>query len=183
VKVGAQAAARRIARALLDVAESKGEAAAVQAGLRQAAAALRDVPELRSALSNPALSVERRQRVVAAVFKGAPELLRRLLDLLVARDAVGLLPPVEQSYTHQWNERRGAVTARAVTAVPLDAALGRRLEQAIHEATGLSAELHAEVDPALLGGVLLRMGGRTYDGTVQGRLRALRRTLKGQIGS
>ncbi|PYQ09060.1 MAG: ATP synthase F1 subunit delta [Acidobacteria bacterium] len=183
MKVGAQAAARRIARALLDVAESKGEGAALQGGLRQAAAALRDLPELRSALSNPALSVERRKRVVAAVFKGAPELLRRLLELLVAQDAVGLLPLVEQSYTHQWNERRGAITAQAVTATPLDPALERRLEEAIHKTTGLTAELRAEVDPAILGGVLLKMGGRTYDGTVRGRLRALRRTLKGQIGS
>ena len=103
MKVGAPAAARRIARALLDVAESKGEAATLQGGLRQAAAAIRDLPELRSALSNPALSVERRKRVVAAVFKGAPELLRRLLDLLLARDAVALLPQIEQSYTHLWN--------------------------------------------------------------------------------
>jgi F-type H+-transporting ATPase subunit delta len=183
VKVGAQAAARRIARALVDVADAKGDAAAVQGGLRQAAAALRDLPELRVALSNPALSVERRQRVVGAVFKGAPDLLRRLLDLLLAHDAVGLLPQVEQSYTHQWNERRGAVTAQALTAVPLDPALVRRLEQAIHETTGRTAELRAEIDPAILGGVLLRMGGRTYDGTVRGRLRALRQTLKGQTGS
>ncbi len=179
MKVGAQAAARRIARALLDVAESKGQGAALQGGLREAAAAIRDLPELRSALSNPALSVERRKRVVAAVFTGAPELLRRLLELLVAQDAVALLPQVEQSYTHQWNERRGAVTAQAVTATPLDPALVRRLERAIQETTGLTAELRAEVDPAILGGVLLKMGGRTYDGTVRGRLRALRQTLKG----
>ena len=90
---------------------------------------------------------------------------------------------MEQSYTHQWNERRGAITAQAVTATPLDPALERRLEEAIHKTTGLTAELRAEVDPAILGGVLLKMGGRTYDGTVRGRLRALRRTLKGQIGS
>jgi F-type H+-transporting ATPase subunit delta len=183
VKVGAQAAARRIARALLDVAESQGQAAALQGGLRETAAAIRDLPELRSVLSNPALSVERRKRVVAAVFKDAPELLLRLLDLLLARDAVALLPQIEQSYTHQWNERRGAVTAQAVTAAPLDPAVGRRLEQAIHKTTGLTAELRSEVDPAILGGVLLNMGGRTYDGTVRGRLRALRQTLKGQTGS
>lgn len=183
MKVGAPAAARRIARALLDVAESKGDAASVQAGLRQAAAALRDLPELRSTLSNPALPVDRRKRVVAAVFSRAPEPVRRLLDLLVAHEAVWLVPQVEQSYAHQWNERRGVVTAQAVTAVPLDPALGRRLEQAIHKTTGLQAELRTEVDPAILGGILLRMRGRTYDGTVQGRLRALRRTLKGQTGS
>jgi F0F1-type ATP synthase delta subunit len=43
--------------------------------------------------------------------------------------------------------------------------------------------LREKTDPAVLGGVLLRMSGRTYDGTVRGRLQALRRTLRGEIRS
>jgi len=169
-----------MARALLDVAEKNGEAAAIQTGLRQALAALRDLPELQSALSNRSLAVERRQRIVAAVFANAPDLLRRLLDLLVTHEAIDMLPALEQAYTAQWNVKRGVVTAEAVTAVPLDAALRRQLEQSIRQATGLTADLHDETDPAVLGGVLLRMSGRTYDGTVRGRLDALRRNLRGE---
>ena len=183
MRTGALAAARRMARALLDVAEKDGDPAAVQAGLRQAAAALKELPELHSALTNPALPVERRRRIVAAVFAGADDLLRRVLELLVAHDAIGLLPQLEEAYTAQWNAKRGVVAAHAVTAGPLDPALGRGLEQAIHRATGLTAELHHETDPAVLGGVLLKMSGRTYDGTVRGRLEALRRVLKGETGS
>jgi F-type H+-transporting ATPase subunit delta len=175
-----QAAARRMARALLEVAEKKGDAAAVQAGLRKALATLRDLPELNSVLANPAFAVERRKRIVAAVFATSPELVRRLLELLVARDLIEVLPRVEQAYSSQWNVRRGVVAAEAVTAVPLDPALARALEQAIGEATGLEADLRTGVDPAVLGGVLLKMGGRTYDGTARGRLHALRRTLKGE---
>ena len=183
MKIGGQAAARRMARALLDVAEKKDAAAEVQAGLRRAVAALQDLPELHSALSNPALSVERRQRIVAAVFASAPGLVRGFLDLLVARELTSLLPQVERSYTVQWNARRGVVSAEAVTAVPLDEALVRALEQAIHKTTGLTAELSEKTDPAVLGGVFLKMGGQTYDGTVRGRLQALRRTLKGETRS
>jgi F-type H+-transporting ATPase subunit delta len=172
-----------MARALLDVAEKKDAATVVQAGLRQVAAALHDLPELQSALSNPALSVERRQRIVAAVFPSAPELVRRFLELLVARELTSLLPQVERSYAAQWNARRGVVTAEAVTAVPLDDALVRALEQAIQKTTGLTAELSEKTDPATIGGVLLKMGGHTYDGTVRGRLQALRRTLKGDTRS
>jgi F-type H+-transporting ATPase subunit delta len=183
VRIGAQTAARRMARALLDVAERKGEAPAVQAGLRKAAAALRDLPELNSVLGNPALPVERRKRIVAAVFAGSPDLARRLLELLVAHDVIGLLPQVEQAYSAQWNARRGVVTAEAVTAVPLDPSLSTALEQAIRKTTGLTAELRGKTDAAVLGGVLLKMEGRTYDGTVQGWLQALRRALRGEIRS
>lgn len=183
MRIGALGAARSMARALLDVAEKKGEAAEVQAGLRQTVAALRDLPELQSALSNPALAAERRKRIVAAVFPRASELLRRLLEVLVEHDAIGMLAPLEQSYSAQWNARRGVVTAEAVTAAPLDPSLGRALEQAIRKTTGLTAELKSQIDPTVLGGVLLRMGGRTYDGTVRGRLKALHRALKGDTGS
>jgi F-type H+-transporting ATPase subunit delta len=172
-----------MARALLEVAEKKGDPATVQDALRQVATALRDLPELHSAVSNPAVSVERRKRIVGAVFASAPELVRRFLELLVARELIGMLPRVEQSYTAQWNARRGVVTAEAVTAVPLDEALAGELEQAIGKATGLIAELSKQTDPAVIGGVFLKMGGHTYDGTVRGRLHALRRTLKGETRS
>ena len=183
MKTDGPAAARRMARALLEVAEKKREAAAVQTGVRQVVAALHDLPELHSALSNPALSVDRRKRIVAAVFASAPELVRGFLELLVARELTSLLPQVERSYTAQWNARRGVVTAEAVTAVPLEEGLVRALEQAIHTVTGLTAELSEKTDPAVLGGVFLKMGGQTYDGTVRGRLQALRRTLKGETRS
>lgn len=172
-----------MARALLDVAEKNDDPAKVRAGLRRAVAALADLPELSAALSNPALPVERRQRIVAAVFASAPELLRRFLELLVAHEGIGLLPQVEQAYSAQWNTRRGVVAAEAVTAVPLDDALSRALEEAIRKSTGLEVELQEKTDPAVLGGVFLKMSGHTYDGTVRGRLQALRRILKGETRS
>ena len=45
------------------------------------------------------------------------------------------------------------------------------------------AELQARADPALVGGLLVKMAGRTYDGTVRGRLRALRQRLVGPAGN
>jgi F-type H+-transporting ATPase subunit delta len=183
MKAGALSAARKMARALLEVAEKNDDPARLQDGLREAVATLRDLPELATVLSNPGLAVERRKRIVAAVFAKVPDLLRRLLELLVVHDAIGTLAEVERAYSTQWNARRGVVTARAVTAAPLDPALGRALEQAIGKTTGLTAELQSEIDPAVLGGVLLKMGGRTYDGTVRGRLEALRRTLSGETRS
>ncbi len=92
-------------------------------------------------------------------------------------------PTWSGSYAAQWNARRGVVTAEVVTAVPLDEALVRALEQAILTTTGLTAELSEKNDPDVMGGVLLKMGGQTYDGTVRGRLQALRRTLKGETRS
>jgi F-type H+-transporting ATPase subunit delta len=69
--------------------------------------------------------------------------------------------------------RRGVVAAQAVSAEPLSD--GQR--QALALALGGNVDLRARVDPAVLGGVLLRIGGLTFDGTVRARLAALRRRL------
>jgi len=183
VRTGTQAASRRSARALLEVAEKKGDPGAVRDGLRQVAAAVRDHPELRAALAHPGLAADRRRKIVDEVFGFAPELVRRFLELLVAQRGLALLDGIAESYSAQWNARRGVVAARAVTATPLDPALARELVGKIRERTGLEAELSEKVDPAVLGGVLLEMGGRTYDGTIRGRLRALRRALHGETRS
>ena len=86
---------------------------------------------------------------------------------------------VAAAYAKLWNAQRGVVAAEAVSAVPLDAAQTRDVAKALGAATGREVDLPARVDPRLLGGMLVKMEGRTYDGSVRGRLLALRRTLAG----
>jgi F-type H+-transporting ATPase subunit delta len=171
------ALARRYARALLEVAdrEEGGVALALRDELRAFAALVWGHPALRRALLNPGLGSERRRRALAALAEraGASTLLRRLVDLLAARDRVALLPEVADAYGELSNAARGVVSAEAVSAAALSEAQGRALAAAL----GAAVELRRRVDPSLVGGLLVRMGGRTYDGTVRTQLAALRRRL------
>jgi F-type H+-transporting ATPase subunit delta len=171
------ALARRYARALLEVAGREGEAAALalRDELRAFAPLVWGHPGLRRALLHPGLGTDRRRGALAALAQkaGASTLLRRLLDLLAARDRVALLPEVVEAYAELANGARGVVSAEAVSAV----ALGEAQRRALAAALGDSVELRTRVDPALVGGLLVRMGGRTYDGTVRTQLAALRRRL------
>jgi F-type H+-transporting ATPase subunit delta len=118
---------------------------------------------------------------VAAVWKkSGVELLRRLLTLLAERNRMELLPEIHRRFTELWNAHRGVVTAEAVAAQPLPAAEARRLADALQRATRREVDLRSSVDPDVLGGVLVRMEGRVYDGTVRARLRALRARLVGE---
>ena len=94
-----------------------------------------------------------------------------------------LLPAIEESLGVLWNAQRGVMAAEAVSAVALDEAQTRAVAEALRKATGKDVELQTRTDPALLGGILVKMAGRTYDGTVRGRLRALRQRLVGQAGN
>jgi F-type H+-transporting ATPase subunit delta len=184
LKRGAPGTARRYARALLDVASEKGEAEALRGELAQMVAAIGAHPDLKALLANPAVSAERKRKLVAAVAgrARASELLTRLLTLMGERDRLELLPMVADAYARLWNLQRGVVAAEAVSATPLDEAQTRAVTRALGAATGREIDLTSRVDPRLQGGMLVRMEGRTYDGSVRARLAALRRTLAGTQG-
>ena len=175
-----RALARRYAKALLDVARAQGaRPAALEQELRGLVRLIDGSFELRSALSLPTLRAEARLRLVRALAeagKGSP-LLRLLLELLAERDRLALLPALAEEFAEARNAAEGRASAEAVTAVPLAQPQRAALSSALGEAVGKTVELKARVDPALLGGVLVKLGGRTYDGSVRGRLAALRARL------
>ena len=180
MKVRHQGAARRYARALLEVALEEGEADSTRDALRRADELLSHQPELQAALTHPAVAVDRKKAIAREVFgqQGADDTLMRLIDLLIARGRLELLPAIERAYTTEWNAKRGMVLAEAVTAEGLTPAQQERLSQALAAASGRGVELTTAVDPRVLGGVRVTMGGRIYDGTVRGRLESLRRHLE-----
>ena len=75
------------------------------------------------------------------------------------------------------NAARGVVQAQATGAIALSANQERALAEALAKATGRKVELTARVDPKVLGGLQVKVGGRTYDGTVRAHLALLRRRL------
>jgi F-type H+-transporting ATPase subunit delta len=178
MKQSPQAAARRYARALLEVAIAGGNPGQLRAELQQVSELLASSPELLRALTHPALGVERRQRLVRALFGGrGSALLNRLLGVLAEKDRIALLPTVAAAFARVWNEHQGVVSAEAVSAQPLDEAQIGALKAALQQATGNAVELKARVDPGVLGGLVVTMGGRTYDGSVRAQLLLLRGRL------
>jgi F-type H+-transporting ATPase subunit delta len=175
-----QGAARRYARALLDVALQHDEGDSMRDALRRADDLLAQHPDLQRALTHPAIAVDRKKAIAREVLgrQGANDTLLRLVDLLIARGRVELLPAIGRAYAAEWNQRRGVLMAEAVTADALTPAEEQRLTQALSAASGRGVELTTAVDPRVLGGVRVTMGGRIYDGTVQARLLSLRRHLE-----
>ena len=100
-----------------------------------------------------------------------------LLNLLVDKRRAGVLPQVYEEYERLVRSFQNIALATAVTAVPLDAAQQAALERSLEARTGKDIELKTEVDPAVMGGVLVRIGDTVLDGTVRGKLERLREQL------
>jgi F-type H+-transporting ATPase subunit delta len=171
------AVARRYGRALLEVAESKNAAPEMAKELAETSALLLQNTELSQALLNPAIPVEKKKKLVAGVWSRQNPLLLRLLTLLLERGRMGLLPAVTKAYEDLWNEHRGIVAAEVVSAVPLAPAQREALSKAAQTLAGCEVALQASVDTSLRGGAILRMTGRTYDGSVRSQLLRLRAQL------
>ena len=175
-----RALARRYARALLEVATADGAKAvlALRDELRGFVPQLASHAQLRLALAHPGLGADQKRRLVLALAERAKvrPLVKRLVELLSTRDRLTLLSAVAEEYAELANAAQGVVAAEAVTALPLAAAQKKALESAL-KGSASSVELRERVDPALVGGVVIRAFGRTYDGSVRTRLAALRRRL------
>ena len=180
MRSGTAAGARRYARALLDVALAKGETT-IGADLDLLGRLFADNAELRSVLLHPGVPVEKKTAIVGALLgrRERSALLDRLLALLVERDRVELLPLIAEAYHRMANAQRGVVEAEAVSARELDETEARAVAAAASALAGKQADLRRRVDPALLGGLLLKMEGRVYDGSVRASLRSLRERLAG----
>jgi F-type H+-transporting ATPase subunit delta len=175
-----RALARRYARALLEVATADGAKVvlALRDELRGFVPQLAAHAQLKLALAHPRLGADQKRRLVLALAERAKvsPLVKRLVELLSTRDRLTLLAAVAEEYAELANEAQGVVAAEAVTALPLAAAQKKALESAL-KGSASSVELRECLDPALVGGLVIRAFGRTYDGSVRTRLLALRRRL------
>jgi F-type H+-transporting ATPase subunit delta len=162
---------------MLEVAQAESYARQLRPELEGAAAAFASSPPLQRALLHPALGAERKRALVAAVFAGGSPLLLRALDLVAARGRLALLPAIADEYALALLRSEQIEAAELVTAAPIDAAQVAAVEAALRKAIGRGVELKTSVDPSLLGGALVRIAGRHYDGSVRGRLEELKRRL------
>jgi F-type H+-transporting ATPase subunit delta len=169
--------ARRYAEAARSLAERDGSLGDWVAALETASSRLTDAQVMR-VLADPAIAFDDRRRVTEAMLgdsvTGAP---RNLVLLLVRRGRIELLPRVAAELRRMWEQRQGIVHAVVTSAAPLSQAEGDAVRDKLAAMTGDTVELELQVDPSLLGGVLVHMGDRLIDGSVRGRLERLRARL------
>ncbi len=177
-----RAAAARYARALFDVALKESDAAAVEGELAAFVDLVASHDLLSRVLANPAVPAPRKQAAVEqiAARAGFPAPLARLLALLAARDRLGLLADVRDEYRRCLLDHQKIIRAEVTTAVPLPPDRVEALQRAFSGITGRTVLVSASVDPAVIGGVVARLGSTVYDGSVRRHLERIREALTGE---
>jgi F-type H+-transporting ATPase subunit delta len=171
-------AVRGYAEAMFSVAEAEDALETVEDELFDFARLLEGQQDLRDALTDPGLPVERKKALLTDLLgeRAGPHTLS-LLGFVVEQGRARDLPAIVDQVASLAAERRRAAVAEVRTAIPLDDEHRRRLTEALEGATGKTLELKVVVDPSVIGGVVARVGDQVIDGSVRRRLELARERL------
>jgi F-type H+-transporting ATPase subunit delta len=170
-------AARRYAEAAFDVALRDKAVETWRQELDTAAAIVAE-ERVGRALANPSIPLEKRIATAEATFgQLVGRKVLNLIGLLLRRGRIEELPRLAAEFRRLDDERQGIIHAIATSASPLTKDEIRALTQRLEQSTGGQIDLETQVDPSLLGGVIVRVGDRLIDGSVRSRLERLRNQL------
>ena len=167
------------AKALLGASEKSGNTDEVLAELD---ALIREVfdrsPQLEAMLTSPRVPLESKEQLLDRAFrdKVTPQLLN-FLKVIVSRGRFESLRAVNAAARRLYNQLRGRVEVRLTTAQPVDAAIRELIVTKLRASLGQEIELQTQVDPELIGGLVIRIGDTVYDGSLANQLQRLSEDL------
>ncbi len=174
------AVAERYAAALADVAVERKNSETIRRNLAAFVEAFSSIADLRNALESPALNAEVKRKVIAEVAgkMGLDVAVRNFVYLVVDHRRTEILPEIEEAFFSELNERVGIVDAEVTSAHELNDDEKRQLRSVLEQRTGKKVEARFQIDGALLGGAVVRLGSTIYDGSVRDQLKRLREQLE-----
>jgi ATP synthase F1 delta subunit len=165
------------ARSLFEVAKEHDVLDRVHDELGEFAEALSEDRNLQVFLFSPYFSSGEKQKGVTSIVSDADERFVNFLELLAERHRMPALFRIKREFDALWAEEHQLLPVTVTSAVELDQGLVDDIGKRIQDQTGRKVELSSNVDPDVLGGLMVRVGNMVLDGTVRNRLERLRKQV------
>jgi len=170
-------AAIRYAKAILEIAESKGVAVAVSEDMNSIASTINGNLELSTFIQNPTLKVEVKEKALLEVFANTNSVTKMLFHLLFENKRFEILEAIALEYNNLFDIMNGVEVAKVTTAIPMDAALEAKVLAKIATLSDKKITIENIVDASIIGGFILRIGDKQYNASIANRLQLLKREL------
>lgn len=169
----------RYARSLAEVVFEENLEQKVTEDLETYREIFRAVPDLLKAFQTPAVPGETKEKILAQLTAHYPvaSATANFLRILLENNRIHFFEEIVDDYIAAVNERKGIIRARVAAAGPIDEAGRNRLAARLSEITGKTVSIDVATDPALLGGIVVQMGGTIYDGSIRTQLTEMKRRL------
>jgi F-type H+-transporting ATPase subunit delta len=171
--------ARNYAEAAFQLGEASGDAAGYGELLDAVAGVIGSTAQVGDLLMSPRVPKTEKARVIGAGLRSAPRPFRLFVEAVVRRGRGPLLPEIATEYAQLLDRKLGRVRAGVTVARDPHPQLREAIERDLTQALGKQVITKFATDPAILGGTIVRVGDRIYDGSVRRRMARLRRHLIG----
>ena len=165
------------ARSLFEVAKEQDKLDLVREQLGEFADAMNENRELQVFFFSPYFSTAEKKEGLERVVSDADPVILNFLKLLIEKHRMPVLFRIRANYEARWEEENKLLPVQITSAVQLDEAIVRQLGDRISQQTDRKVELSAQVNPDILGGIVVQVGNSVLDASVRHRLEQLRRQV------
>ncbi len=172
--------AERYASALFDLAKDELRLISVESDLNKVRDLLNESADLRRMVASPVFSAEEQERAIAAVLEraGIGGLVGNFVRLVARNRRLFALPGILTAFQSLMARDRGEATAQVTSAQPLTEDQKNELKTVIRDRLGKTVTIEAKVDPAILGGLIVKVGSRMIDTSLRTKLMTMKTHLK-----
>ncbi len=170
--------AARYAKSLMELAVEQDILAQVNLDMRSLQAVMQQSPDLVSMLKNPIIQPAKKTTVLSTLFsKDFNKLTQNFIETVVRKRREMFLPIITQEFAKQYNQRNGISAATVTSATPLTESMHASVKEFIEKETNARIELKTIVNPAIIGGLVIRIEDDLYDSSIAKKLNILKKEL------
>lgn len=170
--------AQRYAKAIFEIALELGNTDKIEKELQFVKESFASSSELRNWLTYPFIDLVDKKSLLANVFADLSESVQNLLFLLVDRHRIDQIDEIAEAYQNLNDEHKGMVEAIVTTAFPMSAEDEKQLSETFEHLTQKKLRIRKQIDSDLLGGVVVKIGDRLYDGSLRTKLQQFQKRLE-----
>jgi F-type H+-transporting ATPase subunit delta len=168
--------ALRYARAILNLAKDSGLESEVKADMQCISGTISESEDLQTMLKSPIIKAADKKNVLNAIFTDKVNTISLgLFNLLEENKRMVILQPIASQYRIIYDHLKNRDIAKVTTAVPLTKELEDKILKKVIELTGNKTSIENTVDPAIIGGFILRVGDMQYDASISNNFNELRK--------
>jgi F-type H+-transporting ATPase subunit delta len=163
--------------ALFEVAKENGKLDEIHSQLAEFSDAVAANHDLQVFLFSPYFSSAEKREGIAKAVTGADDELMNFLELLAEKHRMPAIFHIRRRFDARWAEENRRLDVRLVSAVELDPKVVETVGKEVERQTDRTIELETEVDPDILGGLVLRVGNMVLDASIRNKLERLRKEV------
>lgn len=170
--------AKRYAEAMFEVTKQKDLLDRVEQDLLFVLDVVKGTEDLMVFLRHPQIDEQVKKSILDSAFTDSiTQIVKNFLYQLIDGKRIEYLEEITNYYIKLANEARGIVNVEAITSVDLSAADKKKVIEQLNKQLNKEIRLDNKVDPSILGGMVIRIGDRVYDGSISKQLKVLKRSL------